>query len=898
MFSIVTIFIVGIFVGLVACQTPPSSTPTSAEATAAPQQGQSASSLSWLSAQKRARQISDVTYKLNLKIPADQPNYSGDVSIHFHYTTSADPLRVDFREGTVLNLTVNDAEVKAVNNGSFLLINPENLKQGMNEIKIQFEQKYSKSGEGLHRFADPEDQLIYLWTQFEPFDANLFFPCFDQPDLKASYSMQVTAPSSWKLISTMSPSSVKDVDSNWKLWSFPNSPRISTYLFSLFAGPYTEWKDHAGNIPLRLFARKSLAKYVNSGEWFELTKLGLQFYQNYFDYPYPFVKYDQVIVPEATFGAMENPGAVAFAEGYVSRGKKTEKEKQNLADTLLHEMAHMWFGDLVTMEWWNDLWLNESFATYMAALAMDRATSFKTTWLDFYSSSKSWAYYEDQLITTHPIEAPIQNTDDTRSVFDGITYGKGAAVFKQLHHFIGEEKFREGLQLHFKTYAFKNATLKNFMGSLAKAAGQDLSAWSASWLKEAGVDELTYSFTCEQNQLKDISLAVRPQKSENPRPHAFDIALLQDKAGKLQVFHTLAVKTPADGIARITSTEKLSCPKAVFANYQDHAYLKVNIDEKSLKALSNNLSKIADPFIRLMTWDSLWQMVRDQKIPLADYVQLVRKHYPKETHSEIIFRVGNSISGGRHSEQNSIFYFWPQTNETQKSERSRFIIEMENLYWKKAQKSAKGSDLQKIWFDHFANAARSAEALQRTSELLIGKNLVPGLKLDMDRKWKMLTHLCQYDFPSKSELLFKLSKDDSSERGLRGKLACEVLEPKAENKEKWYKEIKDEKSLYSHAMQREIMKNLVPYEQINFQSLYREDFYSFLRTESTKRDDSFTARFTDYLAPMGCTQDSATRLRSFAEQEPSLHSAVKTELLKASDEDARCALIRRKALTN
>ncbi len=289
----------------------------------------------------------------------------------------------------------------------------------------------------------------------------MLFPCFDQPDLKAVYSLKADAPADWRVISTAGEEKT-EVSGARKTWTFAKTQKLSTYVFSVHAGPYHVWTSSAGAIPLRLFARESLAKYVPAGEWLELTRQGLDFYGAYFDLPYPFKKYDQILVPDFNEGAMENVGAVTFGERYVSRSTQTLEEREETADTILHEMAHMWFGDLVTMKWWNGLWLNESFATYMSALAQSRATRYTRSWQSFFAAEKQWAYETDQRATTHPIEGDVADTGHAFADFDGITYGKGASVLKQLAYLLGEEKFRDGVRLYLKEHAYGNAEEKDF----------------------------------------------------------------------------------------------------------------------------------------------------------------------------------------------------------------------------------------------------------------------------------------------------------------------------------------------------------------------------------------------------------------------------------------------------
>ena len=408
------------------------------------------SDLTWTEAKARSARVKNVAYDLHLRLVENQETFSGTMALTFDLTDHNSTLRLDFHEGSVSQLTVNGQEIPTTVKKKFWLEIPAAaLQKGSNSVLVKYAQDYSKQGQGLHRFVDPQTKEVFLYSQFETFDANRFMPCFDQPDLKATLALTVEAPAKWEIITTTPEVSVTKQGLS-RLWKFAKTPALSTYLFSLHAGPYKIWRDRFEDIPLRLFARPSMAKYVRAQEWFTITKQGLRFFNNYFAFPYPFKKYDQLFVPEFNAGAMENVGAVTFSENYLKRSEVTREQRRSAASVLLHEMAHMWFGDIVTMRWWNDLWLNESFATMMAALSLHEATEFKEAWQDFFADDKSWAYWEDGLLTTHPIEAPVATVKQAFATFDGITYGKGAAVMKQLRAYITPEAFKAGVQDYFK----------------------------------------------------------------------------------------------------------------------------------------------------------------------------------------------------------------------------------------------------------------------------------------------------------------------------------------------------------------------------------------------------------------------------------------------------------------
>ena len=411
-------------------------------------------------AQARSARISEVTYALEFELDGEAPEYAGQVTITFKLGDVQEDLSVDFFGGAVSSVQINDrmlatshaeqgaGDVDASDrliapyNGFYLSLPAQALHTGMNVVDIGFTHPYSSDSSGMYRFRDPVDDRDYLYTDFEPYDQNRLFPSFDQPDLKARYSTQVSVPANWQVISIVAESSIVEQGGR-KLWTFPPSAPISTYIYALHAGEYQRWESSAGDIPLRLFARASLAEYVYPDDWFIPTIQGFDFFQRYFDIPYPFGKYDQVIVPHFNAGAMENVGAVTFSERYLRRGTVTRADRRSLASVILHEMAHMWFGNLVTMDWWNGLWLNESFATFMATLAMMEATEYTEARQVAYRRTIG-AYRADERDTTHPIEMPIADTDTAFANFDAITYSKGSATLFQLNHLVGPEAFGAG----------------------------------------------------------------------------------------------------------------------------------------------------------------------------------------------------------------------------------------------------------------------------------------------------------------------------------------------------------------------------------------------------------------------------------------------------------------------
>lgn len=846
--------------------------------------------LTFAEAQSRALRVSNPQYDLTVKLNNTDTFYTGKVRITFMLKDPSQDLSLDYRDGKISNLAVNGKELSGYKyDQKFLQLPKASLVVGVNTVEISFQNDYSTSGVGLHRFQDPEDKKVYLYTQFEPFDANRFLPCFDQPDLKAKMNLTVEAPKDWQVITTTMEKSTKAVGNDQKLWVFNETPKMSTYLFSLHAGPYKVWTAKAGKIPLRLFARATMAKYVNPEEWFVITRQGLDFFGRYFDYPYPFLKYDQVIAPEFNMGAMENIGAVTFSENYVRRGGKTRQQRASQADVVLHEMAHMWFGDLVTMKWWGDLWLNESFATYMAAVAMTSATEFKDYWRNFHGE-KEWAYWEDQLVTTHPIEATINNTAEAFTSFDGITYGKGASVMQQLSYYMGPEQFKKGVQAYFKKYAYQNAELKDFIGSLSANTKHDLNAWANLWLKQSGVDTLASTFECKDGKVSALNLTLASTTGAQFRPQAFEVGLLKATNGKMKVSKVLPV-TMTSGKLTVKEANGLACPDVVFANLNDYAYLKLQLDAKSLESIKTSLSKIEDDFARSLIWDSLWHMVRDQQISVQDYMEVVRNHLPSENDFKILSKVATSVAGGGYAERNSVYYYFPTNTDAQRSQRAALVTEIQKMFWDKLQSAAPGSDLQKLWFESFVNSSQDQWGLTKIEEILSQKTQLKGFKVDPDRRWKALAQLCRFGSANSHQMLEAEQKADTSQRGIKNAIACSASFPEAQAKQKWFEQIVAEKSPLSYDQQRSVMNQIFPYEQNVLAETYANQIFTFIDQNMAKRDEEYLSSFTGALAPATCTQESQTRMKSYIEGRK-LTPVVLRELRITNQEDERCWKIR------
>jgi aminopeptidase N len=770
------------------------------------------------------------------------------------------------------------------------------LTKGANKVAVNYRQKFSRDGTGLYRFKDPEDGRNYTWTQFEPFYANHMFPCFDQPDLKATMKLKVRAPGDWHVISTTRETSAVGPETGERTWDFPETARLSTYLFSLHAGPYHMWEDKVEKkTPLRLFVRQSLKKYIDPDHWFVPTRQGLKFFGDYFAYAYPFHKYDQIIVPDFNSGAMENVGAVTFSERYVHRGPSTYEQRQGLADTVLHELAHMWFGDLVTMQWWNGLWLNESFASYMAALAMVEATEFKDSWLDFYSGMKSWAYWEDQLVTTHPIEGAVADTQSAFARFDGITYGKGASVLKQLAYYIGPSKFRDGLRVYFKKHAYGNTQIRDFLAALEGTSKKDLGSWSRQWLETSGVDTIEAVFTCDEGKIGKFELKATPPAGQDKiRPHRTLVGLYAQTPKGVAVIKSANIEYSGP-LTRIKALEGAQCPLAVYPNLDDHDYAKVRLDKRTLAFVRTGLPKIKSTMARMLFWPNLFEMVRDGELSPQDYLMMAGSALKTEPDTTIASSIIRTVNGRLSDGFGSAFQFLPQDLDRERRARDTISQRFSQMFWDRLLASPPKSDWQRILLNAYVGTILKPETgTAELVELLDGKRTIKGLELDQDLRWNIVVRLNSIGHKLGTELLNAEKARDKSERGIQQAMAAEASRPTAGVKTEWFKTLTENKEL-TLARIRAVAQNLYPAWQDTRRAELGTEFFAKLPSLIASRELSFVRQYVG-LVPAVCTQASAKSVADYvASNSATLPPAVIKSLRVSAQEADRCATVRAKA---
>ena len=662
-------------------------------------------------------------------------------------TSQTPDLWLDFLDAEVNALAVDGLDQTVDYDGARLRVN---VPAGVETIVVVTGRaRYSRSGQGMHRFVDPVDGETYLYTQYEPADARRVFPNFEQPDLKTSYSFSVTAPAGWWVASNGEEVAVEHLDEATTRHFFASTKPMSTYITAIVAGPYhyvtDEWVSPSGlRVPLGLACRASLAEYLEADELFTLTKEGLTWFDEAFAYPYPWGKYDQIFVPEYNLGAMENPGCVTFTESYIYRSAATRAQRQARANTLLHEMSHMWFGDLVTPAWWDDLWLKESFAEFMGAHVSEKATQYDQAWVGFAGGRKAWAYAADQLPSTHPIMAEVADLEAAKQAFDGITYAKGAAALKQLVAHVGTDNFFAASRDFFRAHEFGSARLADFLGALEATSGRDLALWSRAWLQTAGVDTLTPTRT--DGTLTITRAASLPGPS---RPHTFDLGLYKLTGDELERVDCISVDLPARA-DEITIDLPVDADLALI-NDNDLTYAKVRFDDRSLDVIEDQLATIASPLSRAVIWGALWDMTRDGVYLVGDYLQLLVDHADDETDPATLTTLTN----------NAIMAINKLTPHADAPEMAKWAF---GQFWTLMGASAPGSDAQLLWArTAITIGAQVKDAAGVLKGLVNGSSTVRGLDIDHDLRWRIMASLAALGVADDETLRAELANDDTAD---------------------------------------------------------------------------------------------------------------------------------------
>ncbi len=729
-------------------------------------------------ARARAEILSVDSYDIDLDLTTSDKTFGSTTVIRFSCTQPGASTFADLVGATIRELTLNGKSLDPADVYRDHRIQLDGL-AAQNELKVVADCTYSRTGEGLHRFVDPADDRVYTYTQFEVPDARRVYTTFEQPDLKSVFTFTVTAPADWKVVSNAPTPEPVDAGEGKAVWRFPTTERMSTYITALVAGEYHEVMDSYsgkhGDISLGHYCRQSMKQFLDVDDLLEVTKQGFAFFEEAFDYPYPFGKYDQLYVPEYNMGAMENAGCVTFRDEYLPRSRQVRSFYEQRANTILHEMAHMWFGDLVTMRWWDDLWLNESFAEWASHHASVQATQYDEAWTGFTNARKNWAYRQDQLPSTHPIAADNYDLEAVEVNFDGITYAKGASALKQLVAWVGEQDFLTGLRAYFKAHEFGNSELSDLLGALEKASGRDLQSWAKEWLQTSGVNTLAADFEVDAEGTF-TSFAVK--QSAHPdfptlRRHRIAVGLYDSENGRL--VRRTSVETDVNGErTEVSALVGQKQPDLVLLNDGDLTYAKIRLDERSLATVVNGIDTLDDSLARALCWGAAWDMTRDAEMAATDFVTLVLRGIGQETDLMAVSRLP------MYAKQAVTQYSNPATRDRLRATWEQGLSELLDA-------AEAGSDHQLAFARAYAAAAHSDEALARIAGLLDGSVTVEGLAVDTDLRWTLLQSLAANGKAERDRIEEELGRDNTIS-GQESAAAALAVRPTADAKEQAWRD--------------------------------------------------------------------------------------------------------------
>jgi aminopeptidase N len=720
-------------------------------------------------ARDRARVLRVDSYQVELDLTGAEATFASVSTVSFRCTSPGASTFIDLTAPEVLQISLNGTAVGLESfDGNRIML--DGLAES-NELTVVAACAYSRSGEGLHRFTDPVDGAVYIYSDLETFDAHRVYACFDQPDLKATFRFQVTARQGWHVISnTAAETVVQAPGTQLARWVFPPTPILPSYVTAIVAGPYHAVRSEHDGIPLGVFCRQSLASYLDPDAIFEVTRQGLDYFHSAFGMRYPFGKYDQVFVPEFKAGAMENAGCVTFVEAYVFRSRVTDAYREARGETILHEMAHMWFGDLVTMRWWDDLWLNESFATWAGTIAEAETTRWGNAWTTFAQAWKAWAYRQDQLPSTHPIAADIPDIAAVEVNFDGITYAKGAAVLKQLVAHVGRERFLTGLRRYFARHAWGNATLGDLLGALEEASGRDLSDWSKKWLETAGVNTLRPEFRTDEEGRFAAFAVLQEAPASHPvlRPHRIAIGLYARGEDGLARRHRVEIDIDGDR-TEVPELVGQRQPDLVLVNDDDLTYAKIRLDDRSFRTLIASEATFTESLPASLCWSAAWDMCRDAELPARDYVQLVLSGIDSIEDITVLQTVlRQAVTAVRRFADPA----W----------RAAGLALMADGLRSRLRRSEPGSDRQLACAQAFAWVATSPGDLALLTGLLGGSAVIEGLAVDTELRWQLLYRLACRGAAGPAEVEAELGRDPT-DAGARHAAACRAAFPDPAAKE-------------------------------------------------------------------------------------------------------------------
>ena len=829
---------------------------------------------------QRARRVRDVSYELQFELAEGQESYTGRATLEFGLDGDPEPLFLEFT-GQPLSLSLNGEQLEAEHRGHRLWLPLEGLRS-RNHLVLEYRNNFDATGDGFHHFLDPEDGLEYVYTNLEPYSAHRLFPCFDQPDIKGTYRLSVIAPAQWQVISADVHADPVVLRDGRRRHDFATTARFSTYLFSLIAGPYERIGTVHDGIPLAIHGRGSMRRELEraADELFEVTAQGLDYYRELFGQPYPFTKYDQLFVPEFNAGAMENVAAVTLHDSFIFRDPPTYGQRLLRGEVVLHELAHMWFGDLVTMRWWDDLWLNETFATYLSFRCLADATQFSDAWQAFNGQMRPAAYRQDQLVTTHPIAAAVENTDQAIGNFDAITYEKGAAVIKQLVAAIGDDAFRAGLAAYFERHAWSNATLGHFLGALGDAAGRSLDAWSRSWLQSPSLNTIGVRWSADPaGRIGAMELwQSAPQQHPTLRPHTTFVGLVvePDGGGPLTVS---SIPARIDGASQpVPAAVGRVAPSFVYPNHGDHDYALISLDQASLDFALARLPELPDPLLRQQTWSALWEMVRDARLRGPVFLDAVRRFAPYEQDRGLVQAIVDRATVTLHR--------YVPSDGIEAESAVLFAMAVD------AMKTTPHQDLRLNW-------ARAATAIASRAEdvaLLLGLVertwSIDGFEPDQHMRWDLAVKAAAHDLAGASERLAVEEARDRSDRGQRALIRAQVSRPDTDSKRAAWERIHGD-GYGSDYLTRAAINGFQWVHQRDLLLPFRESFFERVESVHARSDYSFAESYVRRLVPDRWAEpDVLERIGMLRDELSGRSSLLRRQLDEVADDLERTIRVR------
>jgi aminopeptidase N len=839
----------------------------------------------------RAAHYSDVRYDLQIEIAAGAALLKGREEIRVNLDGEADQLVLDWRtsgakqgqpQARAWDIEVNGRKaVDARQVNEHIIIPGAYLSKGDNILRLRFESPIATSGSAVTRYLDREDNSEYVYTLFVPSDASTVFPCFDQPDLKARFKLSITAPTSWNVIANAN-SGIVTHSGAIGLWHFPSTEPISTYLFAFAAGPFKEFRDESSSIPMRLFVRQSKAERARKElqEVFRLNREGLAFLARYFDYRFPFPKYDLVIVPEFAYGGMEHAGATFLREeSILFPTDPTANDLLSRAELMFHEAAHQWFGDLVTMRWFDDLWLKEGFATFMAYKAIEAIMPQHNAWKAFYQRTKPQAYITDITKGTTPIWQEIANLSAAKSAYGNIVYRKAPSMLRQAEFFLGADKFQGAVRLLLKEHAFGNAEWADLVRAFEHTSKQKLDEWASRWVQRRGMADVRVEWSAEGASGRISSLTIKQEDvlgEGGAWPMRVQLLLAYDDAPP----ETLTVMLSGSGATRVPETVGKRRPAYVFANYNDYGYGRFLLDEKSERAVISRLGTVRDEFLRALLWGSLWDSVRDARLAPATYIDLAIRLVPAERDEVAVQSITNRAATA----------FNRYLSEAQMQE---VAPRLERLFSASMLK-AETAGLRITYFRAFQSIAMTVEARTMLKKILRGELTIPGMTLRSRDRFDIITALLARGDEDAPALLEAQSRVDASDDGRRYSFAAGAARGDAATKKRYFESYVNDPKLAESWIE----ASLGPFNAIQQSDLtlpYLEPALRELPVLKRTRKIFFVNGWLSAFIGGQCDERALLLVQNFLQREGSLDRDLRLKVLEVADGLERCVRIRAKS---